>query len=48
MITYMANMEAPNAGPLKKDVELLNGRAAMIGRGFHSSTSHLKLSRLYH
>jgi hypothetical protein len=31
VITYMANMEAPGAGPLKKDVELLNGRAAMIG-----------------
>jgi hypothetical protein len=31
VITYMSNMEAPGAGPLKKDVELLNGRAAMIG-----------------
>jgi len=31
VITYMANMEAPAAGPLTKEKELLNGRAAMIG-----------------
>ena len=47
LASYCANIEPPAAGPFKKEKELLNGRAAMIGMacllGFEAVNGHALL-----